>query len=68
MGKSLKDKIAQRAFELFTERGGHDGYAIDDWLRAEQEILASGAKPKARKKTAKKKAAPKKTAAAKKKA
>jgi len=33
------DAIAQRAFELFEERGGTDGHAVEDWLRAEQEIL-----------------------------
>jgi HSP20 family molecular chaperone IbpA len=33
------DDIARRAFELFEERGGTDGHAVEDWLRAEQEIF-----------------------------
>lgn len=30
--------IACRAFELYCERGCQDGYAADDWLRAEREL------------------------------
>lgn len=33
--------IAQRAFELWRGRGGLDGYAVQDWLQAEAEILQS---------------------------
>jgi DUF2934 family protein len=33
-------RIAQRAYELFQGRGGHPGQDLDDWLAAEQEILA----------------------------
>lgn len=33
-------RIAQRAYELFQSRGGHSGQDLDDWLAAEQEILA----------------------------
>ena len=32
--------IARRAFELFQARGGYEGGAINDWLRAEQELRA----------------------------
>jgi hypothetical protein len=31
--------IAKRAYELYGERGYRHGYAIDDWLDAEREIL-----------------------------
>lgn len=33
-------RIAQRAYELFQGRGGHPDQDLDDWLVAEQEILA----------------------------
>lgn len=35
-----EQEIAFRAHELFLERGGVDGYALDDWLRAESELTA----------------------------
>jgi len=33
-------RITQRAYELFHRRGGHHGQDLDDWLVAEQEVLA----------------------------
>ncbi len=35
----IKQKIALRAYELYEERGGTPGGALEDWLRAEDEIL-----------------------------
>jgi len=35
----LTEAIARRAYELFLERGGEDGHDVDDWLRAERELL-----------------------------
>ena len=32
--------ITKRAYELYTERGYRYGYALDDWLDAEREILS----------------------------
>jgi len=32
--------IAKRAFELHGERGYQHGFALDDWLEAEREILS----------------------------
>jgi hypothetical protein len=32
--------IARRAYELFAMRGYRDGYALDDWLEAEREVLS----------------------------
>ena len=32
--------IAKRAYELYAERGYRHGYALDDWLEAEREILS----------------------------
>lgn len=31
-------KIANRAYELYEQRGRQDGQALDDWLQAEREI------------------------------
>jgi hypothetical protein len=33
-----RERIAQRAYELYLERGGGEGAAMDDWLNAEQEL------------------------------
>jgi HSP20 family protein len=32
-------KIRQNAFRLFQERGAADGWDLDDWLRAEREVV-----------------------------
>ncbi len=34
----LSDRIRQRAFEIYTERGCHHGHALEDWLAAESEL------------------------------
>ena len=33
------DAIAVRAYELFLERGGEHGRDVEDWLRAEREVV-----------------------------
>src|SRR5690349_126786 len=33
-----EDKIRQRAYELYTQRGGKHGSHVDDWFRAEAEL------------------------------
>ena len=33
------ERIRQRAHELYVQRGRVDGFALDDWLQAEAEIL-----------------------------
>jgi len=35
----VHDQIALRAFELYLERGGEHGHDVEDWLRAEREVL-----------------------------
>jgi hypothetical protein len=35
----LTEAIALRAYEMFLERGGEHGHDLDDWLRAERELL-----------------------------
>jgi HSP20 family protein len=37
--QEVSNSIARRAFEIFDARGRADGYAPDDWLRAESELL-----------------------------
>ena len=39
----VRQRIAVRAYELYRERGCHDGHALDDWLEAEQTIVGSEA-------------------------
>ena len=35
----LQARIAQRAYELHEQRGYRQGYALEDWVEAEREIL-----------------------------
>ena len=35
----LTAEIEKRAFSLFQERGGGDGFALSDWFRAESEFV-----------------------------
>jgi len=37
--KSLADRIRDRAYQLFENRGHKDGSDVDDWLRAESDLL-----------------------------
>lgn len=36
----LQARIATRAHELYVNRGGGHGYALNDWIQAEREILS----------------------------
>lgn len=40
------EEIALRAYEIFLERGGAPGDALQDWSRAERELLEKNNKPK----------------------
>lgn len=35
----VEEQIRSRAYQLYEERGRLDGYDVEDWLRAEAEIL-----------------------------
>ena len=35
----LEREIQIRAFELYEQRGGGQGYALEDWLKAEAEVI-----------------------------
>jgi hypothetical protein len=34
-----REEIAQRAYEIYRARGSSHGFDLDDWLRAERELL-----------------------------
>jgi DUF2934 family protein len=38
------DEIASRAYQIYLERGGTPGHALEDWTRAEQELLQKNGK------------------------
>ena len=37
--RSTRDEIAQLAYEFYEARGQQDGRDVDDWLRAEQQLI-----------------------------
>ena len=38
--REVYDTLARRAYELFDGRGRQDGHDLEDWLRAESELLS----------------------------
>lgn len=54
---STHDKIAVRAYEIYLERNGAPGNPLEDWVRAEGEILATAKRKRVAKKPAAKAAA-----------
>ena len=36
---ALRERVEQRAYELYEQRGCVDGFATQDWLQAEREIV-----------------------------
>lgn len=40
------EEIALRAYEIYLERGGAPGDALEDWTRAERELTEKNAKPR----------------------
>jgi hypothetical protein len=41
---SLEEQIQRRAYELYVKRGNQSGSEMDDWLQAEDEILAAASR------------------------
>jgi hypothetical protein len=35
----IEEEIRKRAYELFEARGREEGHELEDWLRAEEEII-----------------------------
>jgi len=40
------EEIALRAYQIYLERGGAPGNALEDWTRAERELLEKSCKPR----------------------
>jgi hypothetical protein len=40
------EEIALRAYEIYLERGGAPGDALEDWTRAERELTEKNSKPR----------------------
>ena len=40
------EEIALRAYEIYLERGGAPGDALEDWTRAERELMEKTSKPR----------------------
>lgn len=36
--EQIRERIEQRAYEIYEQRGREGGRELDDWLRAEQEV------------------------------
>lgn len=43
-GNADRERIAERAYQLYIERGGRHGKDLDDWLEAERELARRGSK------------------------
>jgi hypothetical protein len=41
-----QEEIALRAYQIYLERNGAPGNPLDDWTRAERELLAQNGKPR----------------------
>jgi hypothetical protein len=38
LATEIRERVAQRAFQLYERRGREDGHDVEDWLQAEQEV------------------------------
>ncbi|GJL67588.1 MAG: hypothetical protein NPIRA06_02230 [Nitrospirales bacterium] len=45
LSEELRERIAQRAYEIHHRRGGQHGSDWEDWLQAEREILLQQTPP-----------------------
>jgi hypothetical protein len=39
--RSVEERIRERAYQLYLERGGTVSDPVNDWLRAEREVIVS---------------------------
>jgi Protein of unknown function (DUF2934) len=44
----MEERIRRRAYNLYEQRGRVNGFALDDWLKAEHEILGAQKQGKAK--------------------
>ncbi len=40
----LNQQIANRAYEIYEQKGRHEGHAVQDWAQAEKEVRKAAAK------------------------
>ena len=40
----VEDQISRRAYEFYEARGRENGHDVEDWLRAEAEVVGSTTK------------------------
>jgi hypothetical protein len=43
--QAFRERVAKRAYEKWMKRGCKDGYAIQDWIEAEAELVAEQKRP-----------------------
>jgi len=41
-----REEIALRAYQIYQERGGSPGHELEDWTRAERELMGKRSKPR----------------------
>ncbi|MGC1646519.1 MAG: DUF2934 domain-containing protein [Candidatus Sulfotelmatobacter sp.] len=39
ISEALRERIEQRAYELYEARGSEPGHELEDWAKAESEVL-----------------------------
>ena len=44
-GASIREEIELRAYQIYIERGRAHGEDVEDWLRAERELVEKYTKP-----------------------
>ena len=42
--EAVRGRIAERAYELYEQRGRQEGQAVEDWLKAEQQLVGVSAR------------------------
>ena len=42
----IENRIRDRAYQLYKQRGSVDGFALEDWFQAEAEVLRAQKQPK----------------------
>jgi len=43
----FEQKVRERAYELYEQRGREDGHDVEDWFRAEEELTQRTLRPAA---------------------
>jgi hypothetical protein len=46
LSQPTQEEIALRAYQIYLERGGTPGNELEDWTRAERELLGNNGKPR----------------------